>query len=117
MQPAALRVSFVLRSMGGQASSRAEAISRAIMDFSPAQLIHFSLKRPILRTRDQARTHRVLDDVIPFLRVIFIAAQTGVPMPRLPFPIRVGRALSEKPFPVAHPAVERDFQSARCAEK
>lgn len=50
----------------------------------PPQLVHLALVWPIARLLHKARTHRIFDDVMPFLIITFVPPQLRIPEMTLP---------------------------------
>ena len=73
------------------------------------------MKWPIFRSCDQSCSNRILENVIPFLTVVFIAAQLRIPKVALPNWVlnRSWPVFGRDIFPVTNPLLQR-FRRHRC---
>ncbi len=78
--------------------------------------MHASEIRPLLRTFHQSCAHGILNDILPFLRIIFAGTQPVMKPSRLK-PSCVGTCFCEAIFPKAHPSFDGKFQISRRAEE
>ena len=76
-----------------------------------------SLVRPLADFLCQARTHRILLHVEPFLRITLILPQTMMESPRLPNPIGVVMRLTKLALPIANPPLNGEGQITRGGEQ
>ncbi len=82
----------------------------------PTNLMHESEIRPILRARHQSGAHRILPDVLPFLRVALAVTHSMMKYARLKRPC-VQMCFGKAVFPETNPSFDREFQITRRAEE